>query len=64
MKPLEHQGKLFRLFISLAMLLIAFAALDDITTGSQESFWGEYLFLGCAGVWFGFLALRKLRPAW
>lgn len=37
--------KLLCLLVFIILLLLDYAALDDITTGSEPSFWGEYLVL-------------------
>jgi len=48
---------------SVLVLLLTWAALDDITTGAEPSFVGEYTFLVLAGIWFavtaGWLMVRR-----
>lgn len=46
--------------ISIAVILIDYAALDDITTGSEPSFILEYLFLMFSVVWFVILAITAI----
>ncbi|MBI4474339.1 MAG: hypothetical protein HY646_16840 [Acidobacteria bacterium] len=49
--------------ITLAIVLLDYAALDDITTGRESSFLLEYLFLMLSAVWFAALAVRITRKA-
>jgi len=48
---------------SVLVLLLTWAALDDITTGIEPSFVGEYTFLVLSGIWFavtaGWLIVRR-----
>lgn len=45
-----------KIFLILILLLLDFAALDDITTGNEPTYLGEYLFLGFSVLVFGLLA--------
>ena len=45
----------------LALLLLDFAALDDITTGTQPHFYAEYGMLGISVPFLGALGLRLSR---
>jgi hypothetical protein len=47
--------------LSFVVLLLAFAAFDDITTDKATSFRVEYTVLATCAVWFGSLAVRLLR---
>ena len=47
--------------ISVAALLLAFAALDDITTDTATSFTYEYIALVACAMWFAALGLRRMR---
>ncbi len=42
-------------FISLVALALAWAALDDITTGSEPSFGLEWTMVGAAILWLAFV---------
>lgn len=47
-------------FVSLALLALAWAALDDITTGHEPNFTLEWAIVGVTGCWFaGLVALRR-----
>lgn len=62
LKPLNVTG----VAVSCVVALLAFAAADDITTGSEPSHALEWLFLALAAAWFlaaGAWARRKRRPA-
>lgn len=48
--------------VTLAGSLVAFAALDDITTGNETDFTQEYTALLGFAVWLLFLALRRGGP--
>ena len=43
------------IFVILTILLLDFAALDDITTGNEPNFYGEYLIIFASFVFFGYL---------
>ena len=45
--------------ITVAIILLDYAALDDITTGNQPSFVLEYLFLLFSAIWFAATAIRR-----
>lgn len=45
----------------LLVLALDWAALDDITTGKEPDFTGEYLILLVSAVFFGFLLWKHLR---
>ncbi len=47
--------------ISAAMLVLSFAALDDITTGTEPNFYLEYAMLFATGLWFLMLLVPLLR---
>lgn len=47
--------------ISLAALLLVFAAFDDITTDDATRFTVEYTALVACAAWFGFVAVRVTR---
>lgn len=50
--------------VSVVVLLLCWAALDDITTGSQPDFVLEWLMVGGAIVWFvGLILLRRWERA-
>lgn len=62
LKPLNVTG----VAVSCVVALLAVAAADDITTGSEPSHALEWLFLALAAAWFlaaGAWAWRKRRPA-
>ena len=46
---------------SLLVLLLTWAALDDITTGAEPSFIGEYTVLVLSGIWFAVTAGWLMR---
>ena len=54
-------ARLAILWVSIARLLLSFAALDDITTGNEPGFYLEYTLLFVAGLWFLNLLLPLLR---
>jgi hypothetical protein len=47
--------------VSILVLLLAFAALDDITTDRATQFRAEYTMLLLAAAWFGFVAVWLMR---
>jgi hypothetical protein len=47
-------------FITLIVVLMDYAALDDITTGHESNFLLEYLFLGLSAIWFALIIFPKL----
>lgn len=47
--------------IILVFLALDWAALDDITTGKEPDFTGEYLILLVSAVFFGFLLWKRFR---
>ncbi|MBK8042660.1 MAG: hypothetical protein IPN20_16255 [Haliscomenobacter sp.] len=49
------------LLVSIAVLVLSFAALDDITTGTEPNFYLEYTMLFVAGLWFINLLAPLLR---
>jgi hypothetical protein len=50
--------------ITLAALLLAFAALDDITTDTATTFTVEWIALAVCGVWLAIVSWRVLRNVW
>jgi hypothetical protein len=52
------------LLISGVVLLLAYAAFDDIMTDNATSFLPEYAILGVAAVWFAWLGMTTLRRRW
>ena len=53
------------LAVSLAILALAYAALDDITTGRQPSFVLEWVMVAVALVWFAAMpVLWRRRRRW
>ena len=57
----DSSGFLRDALISLAALLLVFAAFDDITTGNSTHFTVEYTVLVLCAAWFGFVAVRLMR---
>ena len=51
--------------VSILFLALDWLALDDITTGSEPSFYMEYAVLAVSAFWFASLPLlwRRLKPA-
>ena len=55
--------------VTIVVLLIAFAAFDDITTGNEPDFRQEYFVLVACSIWLMFVAVklmrrhRRLRPS-
>lgn len=47
--------------VTCAVLLLSYAALDDITTGSEANFTLEYVWLLVAAGWLLFVTFRVLR---
>jgi len=47
--------------VTIATLLLVFAAFDDITTDRAASFSVEYAFLAAAALWLFFIAVRLIR---
>ena len=47
--------------VTIAALLLVFAAFDDITTDNATSFPLEYTTLGASAVWLLFIAVRLMR---
>ena len=45
----------------IAVLLLDFAALDDITTGNEPDYNGEYAVLALSVMFFGYLIYKKVR---
>ncbi|KKU12272.1 MAG: hypothetical protein UX19_C0003G0027 [Candidatus Woesebacteria bacterium GW2011_GWA1_45_8] len=45
----------------IGLLLLDFAALDDITTGNEPNLYGEYLILTASALIFGFFLSRLIR---
>lgn len=43
------------------LVLMDWAALDDITTGNEPDYWGEWMILIVSGVVLGWLGLKRLR---
>jgi membrane associated rhomboid family serine protease len=52
------------LLISGVVLLLAYAAFDDIMTDNATIFLPEYAILGVAAVWFAWLGVTTLRRRW
>ncbi len=48
--------KTILVLVSVGLAALAYAALDDITTGSEPSFVLEWSIVGVAAVWFSVLA--------
>jgi hypothetical protein len=48
-------------FLTIAVLLLVFAAFDDITTDNATSFPLEYTLLAASAVWLLFIAVRLTR---
>jgi hypothetical protein len=48
-------------FLTIAVLLLVFAAFDDITTDNATSFPLEYTILAASGVWLLIIAVRLMR---
>lgn len=42
-------------------ILLDWAALDDITTGNEPNYWGEYAILLVSAAIFAYLLWRKIR---
>ena len=53
LRKLADNGPL--LFVTLLVLVLDFAALDDITTGSETSYWAEWDMLLFSAVIFGLI---------
>lgn len=47
-------------FVSVALALLAWLALDDITTGSEPSHLLEWAMIGVTALWFGGVAWHRL----
>jgi hypothetical protein len=54
--------KTFLVLISLGLAALAYAALDDITTGSEASFVLEWSIVAIAALWFSALGVSSFRP--
>ena len=52
------------LLISGVVLLLAYAAFDDIMTDNATSFLPEYAILAVAATWFAWLGVTALRRRW
>jgi hypothetical protein len=66
MQPLgtDRHARIFFIrdaLISFGVLLLAYAAYDDITTDNDTDFRFEYAMLVACTIWFGFVALRLIR---
>ncbi|MCP4203037.1 MAG: hypothetical protein GY769_14030 [bacterium] len=53
--------KIVLYLISISVLALTYAALDDITTGREPSLVLEWLMVGAAAIWFSALAAGALR---
>ena len=58
MAPLRSK---FAISVTSVVILMDYAALDDITTGHESSFAVEYLFLILSGIWFAALIATFYR---
>ena len=47
--------------LTVAAMLVAFTAMDDITTGTQPSFMREWVALTLCVTWLAFMSVRLLR---
>jgi hypothetical protein len=47
--------------VTLVMALLAYAALDDITTDAGGTFVAEYAFLAACACWLAFVGVRAIR---
>jgi hypothetical protein len=50
--------------VTLVVVIVAWLALDDITTDNSTGFLPEYRLLGCAGAWCLFVAYSLIRRGW
>jgi len=55
----EKSEKWLRRLLVMGLLLLDWAALDDITTGNEPDYWGEYLVLAVSGVVFLWLWRKR-----
>jgi hypothetical protein len=47
--------------VTLAIAVLAFAAIDDVTTDTADTFVVEYTFLAASAAWLVFLTVRWVR---
>ncbi len=49
------------IFISVVLLLLSWAALDDITTGNEAKYHLEWMFISLTIAWFGGILAARIR---
>lgn len=53
--------KLLVIFTILALLVLDYAALDDITTGNEPNFYLEYIMLGFSALFFAIIGIKFIK---